>query len=141
MRLRLRFWLLVLMMALLPLRGWVGDAMAGQMLAQKLSVVQPVSQDVTDAPIQHADCPGHTGNGEVGAQAPADQPSASAASGNDANSGDCGTCTACQVCHSAAFVSVPEATLFASTFSIAPALGNVAFTSTDPLAGFKPPRS
>ena len=51
-------WLLLIMIALLPLRGWVGDAMAGDMIEQRLAVA------VQTAEVVH-DCPGHEAAGVV----------------------------------------------------------------------------
>jgi hypothetical protein len=62
---------LALMIALLPLRGWVGDAMAGQMLQQQLAAINSEAADVdftsasgsfnASVALHGQDCEGHMG--------------------------------------------------------------------------------
>ena len=81
---------MILMILLLPLRGWVGDAMAGQMLQEQAAAA--VEQQAAPAAHGH-DCDQH---GSPGAD---EQDSASQAQPGT----DCPTCAACQVCSSVAF--------------------------------------
>ena len=61
----MRHWFLVLMIALLPLRGWVGDAMAMEMLAQPAHAGMVMDGHGADHADHHAahdeqcDCSGH----------------------------------------------------------------------------------
>ena len=76
----MRIWLLVILIALLPLRSWAGDAMAGQLLAQQLAAA---TQAEAAAPM--ADCPGHAAMDAADA-------------GTDAGASAC--CEQCQLCSS-----------------------------------------
>jgi hypothetical protein len=78
----MRMLVLALMIALLPLRGWVGEAMAGQMAAQQLDAIKSGAE--TPAPIGAGagfppdfsmqampDCPGHAADAGQAAKADA----------------------------------------------------------------------
>ena len=96
----------ILMIALLPLRGWVSDAMATSMVTAHVQ-----QQSVAITPAAHAH--------EAGMQAHQDSPTlvadvseasetvsdcASHAFGEDEHAADthCNTCSACQACHTVA---------------------------------------
>lgn len=55
----MRHWFLVLMIALLPLRGWVGDAMAVEMLAQPAHATMAMDGHVADHADHHATTEDH----------------------------------------------------------------------------------
>lgn len=129
---------IVLMIALLPLRGLVGDAMAMEMAAATLE--QPAqaieagavythgskaTADFDTENAAHADCPGH-----------ADSPTETAQA-----SSDCGTCAACQICHAVAlapsFPHLAPAPLSAER----PPTAGPDFASADRAQGIKPPIS
>lgn len=128
----MRILLLALMIVLLPVRGWMGDTMAAQMLAQKLhgqsasAAVDP--EDAAKAAVM-PDCPGH--EAEAG---PDDAPQ------TEKLNADCGTCSACQVCHSSACLGNASALSLLKVPHATPRSGLMTFASVDPLAGFKPPR-
>lgn len=67
----MRHWFLVLMIALLPLRGWVGDAMAMEMLAQPAHAGMVMDGHGADHADHHAahdeqcDCSGHASAGQA----------------------------------------------------------------------------
>jgi len=133
----MRRWLLVFLVLLLPLRGWVGEAMAGEMLQQRMTQVQQVDRAV------HA----HDGHHDQHAHEAAHVPGAAHAHHGFAPSpdgvsahGDCGTCAACQVCSSVALSpSVP--TIPPGGFSQPrPETGQREYTSAEALLAFKPPR-
>lgn len=130
----MRRWLLVFLVLLLPLRGWVGEAMAGQMLHERMTQVQAetgVHAHGDPAP-EHAH---HDGADASHAH------SGLAAPGDTANAhGDCGTCAACQVCSSVALSpSVPI--IAPGGFSQPrPDAPQRAYTSAEALLAFKPPR-
>jgi hypothetical protein len=52
----MRHWLLVLMIALLPLRGWVGDAMAVEMLSQPAHAAMAMDDHGADHGADHGHC-------------------------------------------------------------------------------------
>lgn len=131
----MRHLLLALLVALLPLRGWVGDAMATGMLAQQLTAIQSVANnsDITPAGgmLEHkkqpkmADCPGHP----------------AAADGSDASDSTQHNCTACNLCHSVAFTPLFASLLPTALPTAPPCAGTRSFTSAVAAAGFKPPIS
>lgn len=133
---------LALMIALLPLRGWVGDAMAGQMLQQQFSAINSeashidstrgsASFDAYLAP-HGQDCEGH-----MGARAPMDH----SANMGDMAANDCATCPSCQVCHGFMLVMPLPATLLTAHPQTAPAVRGETFASAEATQGFKPPIS
>jgi hypothetical protein len=126
-------WLLVLLVALLPLRGWVGDAMAGQMLQQQLAAAVaavPAGQGHHPGANAHADCMGH--------QAPA----ADAGVALDGSpTADCPTCASCQACSSVALASVAPAPMAARFSQPPPASFDRAHASAERASAFKPPIS
>ncbi len=127
---------LILMLVLLPLRGWVGEAMAMQMLAQHVFATQNVAaladeisvEATFDAEMQ-ADCHGDSHVPAV-ATAPA-----------DSSSSACGTCPLCQMCHSVAapapFTSVPTPWLP----HVQPTTGSARYASAPAAFALKPPIS
>ena len=116
----MRLWLLILMIALLPLRGWAAGALAGEMMMHRVAVV---------AASPDHDCTGHAQRpAEISDSAHPDAPSSSA-------------CASCQVFSSAAlaFVSaVPGLTFFQPP---RPLQAEARFASADRAPGFKPPIS
>ena len=128
--------LLLVLVLLLTLRGWVGDAMAGQMLPQGATVaaVQTVNADEHDH--SHAAAHGHGHDCDEHAQAPPAnghaQPQASA---------DCSTCASCQMCSSMG-LTPPLAAEAQSVFSQPlPQTVQAAYASAERALAFKPPRS
>jgi hypothetical protein len=127
----MRHWLLVFMVFLLPLRGLVGDAMAGQMLQQHAAAAMAVQENAghhAAATAQAHDCPGHQAQP---AEAPADAQAP----------GDCPTCASCQMCSSVALnptVQTPGAMRVAQS---PPDTVQRAHPSAEPVLAFKPPRS
>ena len=129
---------IALMIALLPLRGWVGDAMAMEMAAATLE--QPAqaiesgavhthdsrfAADLDTQAAMHADCPGHADSHAETAQ----------------TSSNCGSCAACQICHAVAlapsFPHLAPAPLSAER----PRTAGPDFASADRAQGIKPPIS
>ena len=147
----MRRWLLILMVALLPLRGWVGDVMAMEMAAGSLAHVGSGTHFATDSIAnnqeptgtqalfdsesvsqKHADCPGH-------AEAAVAEADASAA--GDSGHDGCSACTSCQVCHSVALAGVVEASPSNVLHFGTPHTSETNFASALPARGFKPPIS
>jgi hypothetical protein len=120
----MRAFLIALMIALLPLRGWVGDAMAADLALaslphQAMSVAAPVSPTTL-----HADCALHAAS--------------DAATPDD--DGDQGAgCTACQVCHTLAVEARAQTvSLPAISFQIIPQPA-CNFASAERALSVKPP--
>ena len=142
----MRHLLLALLIALLPLRGWVGDAMATQMAAGQLQ--HPSAQAEVQAAHSHEEemARAHTGHhGEAAVQASqtlhdcAEQTADN--SSTHSSDGHCETCAACQACHTVALS--PAAPGPVAVFS-APTLPRPAadqFASADAALGQKPPIS
>lgn len=132
----MRVLLLALMIALLPLRGWVGDAMAMDMMSEALHTpshaIKSVATDTHPArhsghfEAHHADCAEHA--------APA--PTSDAAGSHD---GNCASHAACQLCHSVALATPPLTLAPAALPLAAPPLALAGFANAELPRGFKPP--
>ena len=139
----MRHLVLALMIALLPLRGWAGDAMATQMASTAIAIETgaPRAHEIAaKASFEHKnesveaskavpDCHEHLADSLAGQ----DQ------SETAANSDHCGTCQACQACHTVALS--PSALKVSASFT-PPQLRptrNAAFTSAAAALGQKPP--
>ena len=144
----MRHWLLVLLIALTPLRGWAVDVMAVAVAgfpAQHMAAMQGrvASTSFTAAAEQterqgagtpHADCMGHSDHDAVtpgDAESPQDDDAAA----------HCDTCSACQLCSSAALVVLIGIAPLIPAFQGVPVALRTAFTSVEPARGFKPPIS
>jgi hypothetical protein len=125
----MRQWLLILMIALLPLRGWAGDAMTVSMWAE------PVTPQVT--------APCHGGSADMGAVAEVGNghhaAGAMAHGGESDQSASHTTCTACDICNGPAMaMDAPTVRTAAPVHDhVAPA--SVRFASAEPQLGSKPP--
>lgn len=110
------------MLLLMPLRGWVGDAMAVEMMGRHA----PATPVAAVAQAADHDCAGHGQAAEPGVL-----PAAS----------DCPTCASCQVCSSVAVIFVPAAAV--APLPTAAVLWRVdtRFASAEPVPAFKPPIS
>jgi len=123
----MRILLLAVMITLLPLRGWVGDAMAMELGAHAMAAAQ--------AEAVHAaadDCHEH---GQAQANAP------TAAEHSEAHGQDCGNCSACQICHSVALASALPTFSTAALPAVPPVGTSRQLTSAERAPGFKPPIS
>lgn len=138
----MRLLLLALMIALLPLRGWVGDVMAMEMPAGLSSATNNIATHVDNtgarghihlnSEASHTQCHGHDG---AAADARADN-----AESHD-NPGQCSHCSACQICHTVAVTTaVSLAVDTALPHLLWPASG-LQFASAIPAPHLKPPIS
>lgn len=130
----MRHLLFALLIALLPLRGWVGDVMATEMATSGVAQLQIATKTVAD----HTDSAGANRHfdpaslQEQAAQAVPDCAGHGAAENAAVADAHCDTCTACQACHTVALslqdtrklavLSPPTlqqspSTLFASAFA------------------------
>lgn len=125
----MRRWFVLLLIALLPLRGWVGEAMAGEMLGQHVAAA--AATQAQQAQAHSHDCMGHQAAADLGGEQETVQSA----------SGDCPTCASCQVC-SSVVLSVDAARLPAAAFgnTLVPRMGT-RFASAEPAPAFKPPIS
>lgn len=157
----MRIFVLALMITLLPLRSWVGDAMAGQMLQQQMAAInleasyidstrgsngfdastagQSVQRMATLSSMQASaphgvECEGHRGATAPQAMAHTIDPADMAAS-------DCATCPSCQVCHGFVLVMPLPTTALTAHQQAAPTVHGEKFASAEAVRGFKPPIS
>jgi len=131
-----RRWLLVFLVLLLPLRGWVGEAMAGQMQEQRLAAA--AAQQEHGAGHGHHHAGGHHADDEAAALSGDAHHEAAAPAA--ASNHDCGTCASCQACSSFA-LSPSLPVIPAAGFSQPrPQSPQRAYTSVAPDLAFKPPR-
>ena len=130
----MRHLLLAFMIALLPVRGWVGNAMAIGMASQQVAMAQANSVDAAmNAELaMPADCPMH-------AQAVSDQgadtdPTAAAGL-------HCNGCDACQLCLALASLTWTHVTADSPIPDAAPLANASRFSDADSVASLKPPIS
>ena len=122
----MRYLLIALMIVLLPLRGWAGNAMAVDMAAQQVLMAQAGAVSTAAMP---ADCPMHL-------QAVADKADQTSPAVDH-----CHSCDTCQLC--LALASWPPQDWPAGLTSRpgAPLLAGTSFRSADTAASIKPPIS
>ena len=123
--------ILILMIALLPLRVWAGGAMVVGMAAQQL--VANANGFIAAAAPQ-SDCAVHS---HAAAAAVNDQEEAQGAPAD----AQCSTCTSCQVCSSTALLVQTGAHAGNALSHSVPVIVGAAFTSAAPAPGLKPPIS
>ena len=128
----MRILVLLLAIVLLPLRGWMGDAMM-------LAPAQPVAAAQAMHEMSHE----MPGEGHAMRMAHASADAGHAMDHGDAPTAHAGhaTCDTCQFCHSVAVTAWPEVPLPAEAPRHAPAAEPVLFASADAGQGFKPPIS
>ena len=105
---------IILMIALLPLRGWAGDLMSVQMATSSLSPIAASAMPV--------DCPMLAKAG----------PSSEAPSGTDG-------CTSCDLCVPMAEAVGSMIEVVAVAADVSPPLGDVDFMSATPTPNLRPP--
>jgi hypothetical protein len=125
---------LALLIALLPLRGWVGETMATDMAAawtvQHHLSAQAIVMLAADAVVvdAHDHCTSHEATAAEEASAPASH-------------AECSTCASCQACHAVALVAGSTG-LTGQPLPMAPPVArHHAFSSAAPAPGLKPPIS
>lgn len=127
---------LVLAILLLPLRGWLGDAMAldAAHASVQATAAVPMQHDMHDMQgMQGADGADEASEAEATVSAAPDSHPANAA--HDCQS----ACTDCQLCHSIAVAVWPEVPMLDAAPRETPASLSVAYVSAEPAPGFKPP--
>ena len=125
----------MLLIMLLPLRGWVGDAMAMQMAlpgqhAAVSSAMQHANGDSAHAQMGSmdsaaaGDCGGHTGAQDAG---------------DEADAAHCEACAMCQTCHTVAVLLLPDFLAGAQASPMSPSAPMKVFASADRALLLKPP--
>lgn len=132
----MRHFIFALMIVLLPLRGWAGDAMATQMASATVA---------TESVAVHAHIMGSTATIDPKSQVMPDchetvsgQPDSGKSASHKTGNDHCGACLACQACHTVALL---PALLEVPTVLVSPQLrpARTAFTSAAAALGQKPP--
>lgn len=122
----MRYLLLALMITLLPLRGWVGNAMAVDMASQQAVQAQA---DVKQASAMPEDCPMHA---QAGAEAAGDPVTAD---------GHCNDCNTCELCLALASLPWPMVAMGSFTPHAGPPSTGHPFSSAESITRLKPPIS
>lgn len=117
-------WFLLVLIALLPLRGWVADGMAVQMLGQRTAAA---AAEQHHAPA--SDCAQHAGMQTAHGEQ------------QEATHDDCPTCASCQAC-SAAVMLLASTSAAPLMFGAQPPQPHTShFASAERAPAFKPPIS
>lgn len=141
----MRHLFIALLIALLPLRGWVGDAMATEMVilqvqAQQQGAIKIIALDALEESVK-ANFDAEATVGQLGVAA-ADCADHSAGSGSHADAAHCESCSACQACHTVTLSPVPNLTASAAlNLSALPHAAIARFTSAPAARDQKPPIS
>lgn len=158
----MRHLMLALMILLLPLRGWAGDAMATSMAAGQLTVLQAAQQKVATTATKsivsnthetwaddhnysknsHSHALNHA-ESQVGAQTAHDcaVPSMDMSHSLENSGMDCGTCASCQACHTVALSPVADKSISIFYSGTKPEAGTLPLASADSALSEKPPIS
>jgi len=143
----MRRWLLIFMILLLPLRGWVGAAMAAQMVQQPTAASASATdghahghaREGADAPVHdHGQAPGAAHECDHG---PAHESAAGGAAQPTTDHGDCPTCASCQICSTVALSAGVWPHGPARFSHPRPQAVQPSYSSVEPTLAFKPPRS
>ena len=162
----MRHLILVLMILLLPLRGWAGDAMATDMAVGAMNGLQvaqkprtPVATEIIAMNVQgkgatahfHAENADHHASGDLQIVAKvasshdcADMQTALFDSHHAVEGGsttDCGVCPSCQACHTVALSLKSEKTASVFNPQAQPHIAGHKFASADAALSQKPPIS
>lgn len=140
----MRLLLLALMIALLPLRGWVGDTMAMEMALRHSFATKNVAGDTdttrakghldVNSEVPHTQCLDHV-------SAAADVSVSASESQDHAAHVQCTSCSDCQICHTVALTAATAAIADASLPHLLWSAGGMQFASAVPAPRLKPPIS
>ncbi len=140
----MRHLFLIIMIALLPLRGWVSDAMATGMLATQVQQQQQTAAKIVATHTHEAGAQAHQDTETVvadAAQTAADC-SGHASGGDDhANDTHCSSCSVCQACHTLALSPAAADVTAAFNPRTLPRAVAAQFVSAEHALGEKPPIS
>lgn len=130
----MRHLFLIVMIALLPVRGWAVDSMAVSMAARQLNAIESVTTEAINTGVKGQF------DSETQATMPTDCPMQVQAA-DKAGAGVCHGCNTCQLCM-AVVTGYPMTPVGATSLPQAtPAIGSISFSSAEPAPGFKPPIS
>ncbi|MDP2032872.1 MAG: hypothetical protein Q8K29_05610 [Polaromonas sp.] len=139
----MRHLVLALMIALLPIRGWVGDVMATEMAAPKAAQMQ----NATELVASHAHGTGAGGHFDHVSIESHVEPPAPDCAGHGAGASlpladaHCESCTVCQACHTVALSPLIPALHAAVAAPALPRSPAAHFASATAALGQKPPIS
>ncbi|WP_432730831.1 hypothetical protein [Variovorax sp. W6] len=139
----MRTLLLALMIVLLPVRGWLGDAMAVEMVRHSLPMAMEAATVASAAAEAHCHEAMDAGGDmamDMSAHAGHDDGGGNSTNHNTDHQG-CGTCVACQVCHTVALGGMPLVAIVHGAPQASPAAHAARFASAEPVQGLKPPIS
>lgn len=136
---------LALLIVLLPLRGWVGDAMAMEMMLAGTDH-KPHATAAAAAGEERATLDSDPGTRTMHREPSGcpDHFSPNSGLSDDqhlAGNDHCDTCTACQICHSVALAPLPLQLVPARLAVIQPKMAAGHYASAERAPGFKPPIS
>jgi len=134
----MRLFVLALMMVLLPLRGWTGDAMATDMAVTIAAQQMHQSALASFGAQAHDEHQGHEGHSDDTAAHHADH---GAGHSDDHSAGQCESCPACQACHTVALLVTPDDLKPILNTRWTPTLVAHPFASADAALDQKPPIS
>lgn len=136
----MRLLVLVLAIVLLPLRGWLGDAMMLAPVQQATAghAMHAMADGAMEAHGMHAVLSADENEGH--AMHAAMDPG-STHEGSDSPHAAHTTCDTCQFCHSVAVTTWPEVPMPAAAPAHAPVADAMRFASAEAVRGFKPPIS
>ncbi|KQX86815.1 hypothetical protein [Variovorax sp. Root473] len=137
----MRTLLLAFMIALLPIRGWLGDAMAVEMVRHSLPASEAVVSAATGIAESHCHEAGMEADTGHDMAAMHDIDSGDSQQPHGTDHADCGTCVACQVCHTVALGGMPLVDTPHAAPQALPAAHAARFASAEPVLGLKPPIS
>ncbi len=126
---------LAFLIALLPLRGWIGDAMALDLAGPHHAAVTAAANTTAGLPDCHTGHTGHGGHGGHADMSTTDSPDPAQADG------DCGSCSLCQICHSVVLASALPPLPSLQLGAAAPLARQPLYASAERLPGDKPPKS
>ena len=133
---------IALLIALLPLRGWVSDAMATEMGISQVQAQQQVAIKKVAEEAYKVSAKAHFGaNSNVKEPVEAMADCADHAAGSEAHTGaaHCESCSACQACHTVALTPAPVGVSFAFNLGMLPRAVAAQFASAPAVRGQKPP--
>jgi hypothetical protein len=143
----MRIVVLALMMILLPLRGWMGDAMAMEMAVDELHATHTIAATANNtgagatllANLKSTHAPEHDCH-DAAAQSPVDATDGRVVPDHTAST-DCGSCSACQSCHAVGMLAMNHPTLGSAAPAVKATAGHPLLKGVTPDPGLKPPIS
>ena len=140
----MRYLFFIFMIALLPLRGWVSDAMATGMLASQLQQHQQLATKNVATHGHEVGTKAHqdTGTGvAVAAPTTADCPGHASGAESHAADAHCDSCSVCQACHTVALSPAAAGVTAGLDLRTLPRAAVAQFASAEAALRQKPPIS